>query len=523
LIFDTIINLKDSFKREPIALNMDETSAKSIIDQFNDMKLSADAFIERTGLSDEAMKSYLYTVESGKATFAGCTQYVNAASNSIGLMGVKAKATSLLLGGLKAAAGMLVTTLLAMAIGKIIEGFDNFVHRSEKIAEAAETAKQNIDKLTTSFEEQKASIDEIKERYAELAQGVDLINNKNLTLSTEDYEEFLDLSNQLAELFPELTKGYDSNGNAILNLSGNVNTIVGSLDALLEREKELLNKQILEEMPEVYAGYKVNYDEYNEELNRLDKKNQKLKELMDIGYSIYESDESENVVLRWKFTSDIDENTLSDMENQLYNVLDGIHDGLSDSIIEYLDPITGGKTLRIVIPKIEYEGYGGIEAAFGEYMADINGDIQLAKAELQKETSEFNQYLNTWLNDTAVYQNISNDTLKTALNELIFDGNWIEEAFKDPDVDEDSFDSIADWLEKNYLNVIGKVNNTEIQEKLIDLFSLDNPQEKLTLAQELQDYFNKNNIKISLDFILDKENNDSIANLVERVKTKNNE
>ena len=34
-------------------------------------------------------------------------------------------------------------------------------------------------------------------------------------MSTEEYEEFLDLSNQLSELFPQLTKGYDDNGNII--------------------------------------------------------------------------------------------------------------------------------------------------------------------------------------------------------------------------------------------------------------------------------------------------------------------
>ena len=149
MIFDAIKNLKDNFKKEPIVIDMDEASAKSVIEQYNNLKLGADAFIEKTGLSDEVMKSYLHTVESGNATFQGCTQYVNSTSNSIGLMGIKAKATSLLINGLKAATGMLVTALLAMAIGKIIEGLDNLIHRKERIAEAAETAKNKINELTS--------------------------------------------------------------------------------------------------------------------------------------------------------------------------------------------------------------------------------------------------------------------------------------------------------------------------------------------------------------------------------------
>ncbi|MEG1551650.1 MAG: hypothetical protein RR355_05205, partial [Oscillospiraceae bacterium] len=55
--------------------------------------------------------------------------------------------------------------------------------------------------------------------YAKLSQGVGNFN-KNLSLSDEDYKKFLTQNEQLATIFPELVIGFDSNGNAILNLDG---------------------------------------------------------------------------------------------------------------------------------------------------------------------------------------------------------------------------------------------------------------------------------------------------------------
>lgn len=69
-------------------------------------------------------------------------------------------------------------------------------------------------------------------KYAELAQEVKNLGKASQsqgTLSNDEYSEFLEISNQLADLFPRLTVGYDDNGNAILNLNGSVKTITKSI------------------------------------------------------------------------------------------------------------------------------------------------------------------------------------------------------------------------------------------------------------------------------------------------------
>lgn len=515
MIFNAIKELKDSFNKEPIKINIDENSAQEIINQYNDMKLSADAFTERTKLTDVSLQEYFSTVKSGEATFTGYKAYVNSAASATGLLGVKAKITAVAMKTLKAALSAVGIMLAVTAIQALITVFDNIIHKKEKIAEAAKNAKEKIDELTESFESQKTSVEDIKKRYAELAQGVDLISNKNISLSTEDYEEFLNLSNKLANLFPNLTRNYDSNGNAILDLSGNVNTIVGSLDALIDREQQLLTQQILKEMPSVYSGYKQELEEYNEELDLLENKSQALQNLISADYSTNQSPIEGNKILSWKFSPEVDEEALMYLQNELFNALNTANIDLSKFIIEGTSDLeTGGKILTLSIPEVELEDYDGdIKTVLGEYFSGINEEIQLARTKLENETAEFNSYLNTWLSNEHQFKK-QDVEIQTALKEMLFKGDWISEAFKDPNVDADNWDSIANWIERNYLYAIDKVNDNEIKKKIISLGTLDNPFEKINVAQELQDYFDKNEIPISLDFILDENTYDSTQSIV---------
>jgi DNA repair exonuclease SbcCD ATPase subunit len=160
------------------------------------------------------------------------------------------------------AATMAFNAALTMGISAIITGLitalTKQINKEKELKENANEAKDAISSLKDELKSNTKTVNDIKERYAELAQEVEnlgKVNQNRGTLSNEDYEEFLDLSNQLANIFPQLTKGYDSNGNAILNLSGNVNTIVGSLNDLIDAEKRLANQEIMGNFPKVFSGW----------------------------------------------------------------------------------------------------------------------------------------------------------------------------------------------------------------------------------------------------------------------------
>ena len=106
---------------------------------------------------------------------------------------------------------------------KLVKGYIDYKNYSDK--ETREEAKSLVDnyrseRKNTSTHKQK--IDEVSDRYEELSRGVNLANNQNLTLTNEEYSEYLSICNDIAEMYPRLVSGYDAQGNAILKLKGNV-------------------------------------------------------------------------------------------------------------------------------------------------------------------------------------------------------------------------------------------------------------------------------------------------------------
>lgn len=76
--------------------------------------------------------------------------------------------------------------------------------------------------------------------YDKLAKGVDFLG-RNISLTSEEYQQFLDLSNKLAEAFPELVVRTDEYGNKLIGpdgLSGKVGQVTDSVDKMVASLKE---------------------------------------------------------------------------------------------------------------------------------------------------------------------------------------------------------------------------------------------------------------------------------------------
>ena len=189
--------------------------------------------------------------------------------NNVGAKAVFAAAkTNLLKAAAQAAklawdaiSGILVSMALNWAISNIVTLFDNWIHAFEKTAEAAEEAESRISEVKKSIKSTHDTVlgssgtGGIAQEFAELSQGVDA-TGRNLSLTSDEYERYLELSNQLADLFPTLTRHYDENGNAIVNLRGDVDSIVSSLQDLVQAEQDLANQKILGEAGAVFADVK---------------------------------------------------------------------------------------------------------------------------------------------------------------------------------------------------------------------------------------------------------------------------
>ncbi len=148
-------------------------------------------------------------------------------------------------------AGVLAIGTAITAIFAINKAIDK--HR-QKIIETGETASENIQTIKDNLSNMKSSVEDACNSYGQLQAGVDISTNTNLSLSDEDYQKFLDTNNQLAELFPELIKGTDIEGNAILNLGTNAAETTQILNDLAAAKRKALGTEIKNNMTDVMNG-----------------------------------------------------------------------------------------------------------------------------------------------------------------------------------------------------------------------------------------------------------------------------
>lgn len=262
---------------------------KKLANQYSDCAGAIEKIIEEEGL--------LWVTESNLAkaqstTIQGVTKF-RAALTSVGSV-IKSVGASML--------NMGIAMVASWAVGKIIEGLIDLAHYDENIIKAGQEAKESIDNTFNSFKEgqQKVTdlatkfadstdqikttgdaIDQVAEKYTELHKGVVGSTNENRSLSSEDYQSYLDICNQLAAQFPQLVSGYDAQGNALLNLGSNADSAADSIRNLYNAQMLSANVEIGENLQNTYKGTITQVEQYNGQISDLKEENEKLQAEMD--------------------------------------------------------------------------------------------------------------------------------------------------------------------------------------------------------------------------------------------------
>ncbi len=191
----------------------------------------------------------------------------------------------------KTALSMVGNSVLDMAIGTglqfVISGISDFIHREEIAIEKGRKAQSTISDTFNTFSSGKSTIsnlgksfssstdqinttsdaiDSVAQRYTELSKGVDSKTNENVSLSSEDYQSYLDLSNQLAQLYPRLQSSTDSQGNAILNLGSNAKLASKSIQELYNAQMLSSNVKIGAELQDLIKGSSTQIKQYKEQI-----------------------------------------------------------------------------------------------------------------------------------------------------------------------------------------------------------------------------------------------------------------
>lgn len=396
-------------------------------------------------------------------------------------------------------AALIISTLLSIAVSL---PWDEWVKSVEDIKAAADEAKTAIKDLKSDMENLQTSTKDVGQEFARLAQGVKNLGQANQsqgTLNSDDYERFLDLSNQLAELYPTLTKGYDENGNAILNLTGDVNTITGALTNLLNVQRQIVNQQILEKMGDVWAGYKVDTDEYDNKIKDLKEYQEEIAKL---------SSQIADGETYFKWVSS------AKAREVINKVLDNI--GYEPSLfspVKVFESLVSGIYDLGNLSEVQFEQF---KQELNRLSSSYQDEINLQKNNLKAANAELSSYINTWLSSDWNFVNLDT-SLQNTVKEVLINFDWTE-AIPD-DVNPRDWEAVSGWLSSRFLYSIQNIKSEDLQNELKksleDSVSIEDLQSIIAQLKKLEGFDENNPLVFYLQAKIDDK-----KELIELVKAK---
>lgn len=322
------------------------------ISMLADAKRSVEQVGQAYGIADtkalefyEAVYNGKYKIKEGQTNLQAYQGYLSRLSFSFKNIGSMAKnffgnlganvlnalggmAVGALAGGLMTLAGKGIEWVYKKISGKAAE------EAKQKIREVGEEARNAADEIKSNFESTKSTVDDISDRYAELAQGVQNLGKATQNqgkLSNDDYKEFLDLSNQLAELFPQLTSGYDDNGNAILKLDGSVQNITTSIYSYVDALETANSIELQNKFDDIWKSYNQDMKDYSDQAQEAQNNSENLVETYQHLDQILSSDSKQGNFLNYNGT--MMPQILSEANIDLQSVRDDVNGGYDFNIL----------------------------------------------------------------------------------------------------------------------------------------------------------------------------------------------
>ena len=206
---------------------------------------------EESGNTAKVLAAYASTVTDGNYRVQDAIKYVEQHNQKIKSSGASAKAAAIGHAVLNAAISMGISLLISIGLSAIT----SWINKNKELAKAAEEATNAYKNATKTLKDHYDTIKDIKDDYAKLAKGVDSLG-RNVSLSTEEYEQYNKIANKIADMFPEMVAGFTDEGTAIISLKGNVEELTKAYEA----EAQAARQALLASKKETFNTFKSSVD-----------------------------------------------------------------------------------------------------------------------------------------------------------------------------------------------------------------------------------------------------------------------
>ena len=238
--------------------NQDLERQGQILKQNGQSSLAMQKGISRTMAAAQGLTALLGSVptlldesisgaEKMQAKFSAASGVITAISSAFGPVGM--------------AIGMVGSALVSAIGTSVVKGIEE---QEKKIKEVKQEWEDLVGDISTS-NQNISSLESIASEFEYLSTGVSKYG-ENVSLTSDEYERYQDLINEIVKISPNVVEGYDNEGKAIVNKNGLIEDSIRLLkEEQEERKRALLEDKKIEAMA---AGAKADYNTKKGELTK---------------------------------------------------------------------------------------------------------------------------------------------------------------------------------------------------------------------------------------------------------------
>ena len=314
------------------------------------------------------------------------------------LEGLKAK----LIGAATAAKNFIIANpyvAIAGAVAGVLIAINSYRKHQEQVKqeaiEAADEAGDSIQNIRSELEQTIDLVDSATDSFIELSKGVDKLTGANKSLTTEQYEEFLEVSNKLADTFPTLDRVYDENGNAIVDLGNSTAEATQKLSELEAEARRIANIEISEKFGTLLEGSLIEAEDYQKAID-------------DAESVIQAINDYQNITGDNEFSLSVPELDYASAE-KLYKAMKTI---LNDFGIQYTSFFEENQSTGLwrgtfaLSQEDEKRVQDDLKAGFGNLVSQQENELVSAEADLEVIYSDIVRQHIAWLQTNPVFEEL---------------------------------------------------------------------------------------------------------------------
>lgn len=344
-----------------------------------------------------------------------------------------------------------------------LQGIDAIVHWNDNIIAKGKEAKETILEQNQTYKDQKSQLEELQEQYTKYASGVKISGNiiKNATLSDEDFQAFLDTSNQIANLAPSMIDGWDSEGNAILKFGTDTKEANQQISDYIQLQRDVTHLSIRDNLQDEYKGVVKDAEKTEKEISN--KKDQKK--------------EADAIASGWTALKNATETdgpitfTTTAPQKEVEKLLDKY------KVTSLITSDVNGDTYTVDMSELSAADKNALKTSLESKEALAQGNANLIESEkLAQEAVQASKWkdllpsLQAYVESSNMFDNMDSDVAeraKNGINTMLsnIDISKMTDQIKDAG-------GIDDWIDKTLIAPMTS-GSKDVQKAWADLFSLE--------------------------------------------------